>query len=50
MPVLWGKGKEDTDTRKRPPTTQNVGMLSLAEAQRAGEGGWEFELSAPARL
>ncbi len=37
MPVLWGKGKEDTGTRKLPPTTQNAGMLSLAKAPASTE-------------
>jgi len=25
VPVLWGKGKEDTGTRTLHPTTQNTG-------------------------
>ena len=32
MPVLWGKGKEDTGTRKPHLTTQNADRLSLAGA------------------
>ena len=47
MPVLWGKGKEDTGTRKRPPTTQNVSMLSLAEAPASTRKGLGVRTPSP---